>query len=399
MAVDTQGAPAAGSTAKMAWLYDPKIRGIISQLILLGTVVFVGWFLVSNTLHNLEKQNIASGLGFLEEPAGFSIGQALIPYSETSSYGRVFVVGLLNTLFVAFFGIIAATILGFLLGVARLSKNWLVSTMAGAYVEIMRNIPLLLHIFIWYFALWRDVPGPRDSMELGAGMFLNNRGFYLPAPVFGEGSIWMLYALIAAIVAAFVLKRWSAARQLKTGERFPVLLTSLGLLFGLPLLAFFIMGRPVGVDLPSLQGFNFRGGLVMSPELVSLFLALASYTAAYIAENVRSGILAVSHGQTEAAMSLGLSRGQALRLVVVPQALRVIIPPLTSQYLNLTKNSSLATAIAYPDLVATFAGTTLNQTGQAVEIIFITMAVYLVISLLTSAFMNWYNSSVALVER
>ena len=399
MAVDAQGANTGGDQARVAWLYDPKVRGIISQIILVVGVVVFGWWLVSNTIHNLEKQNIASGLGFLEEPAGFGIIQTLVPYSETSTYGRAFLVGLLNTLLVAFLGIIAATILGFLLGVARLSKNWLVSTMAGAYVEIMRNIPLLLHIFIWYFAVLRAVPGPRNSIEIGPGMFVNNRGIYLPAPVFGEGAIWIGIALVVAIIGSFALKKYAMKRLFDTGQVIPVLWPSLAMIFGLPLIAFFATGMPITLNMPELKGFNFRGGMVMIPEFASLFLALSIYTAAYIAEIVRSGIMAVSHGQTEAAMSLGLSRGQSLRLVVVPQALRVIIPPLTSQYLNLTKNSSLATAIAYPDLVSVFAGTVLNQTGQAVEIIFITMGVYLMISLLTSAFMNWYNARVALVER
>lgn len=399
MAVERDWDDGSKEAAKANWLYDPRIRGIISQLILIGLVVFAAWYLVSNTISNLERQNIASGLGFLNEPAGFSIIQTLIPYSETSSYGRVFVVGLLNTLLVAFLGILLATVLGFVIGVARLSKNWLISSMAGAYVEIMRNIPLLLHIFIWYFAVLRAVPGPRQSIELGAGSFLNNRGLYLPAPIFGDGAMLIVIGLVAGILGAIVWRYWAAKQRLATGKIYPVFLPALAMIIGLPLIAFFAAGMPISFDYPALRGFNFKGGMVMIPEFISLLLALAIYTAAYIAEIVRAGINSVSHGQTEAAMSLGLSRGQALRLVVIPQAMRVIIPPLTSQYLNLTKNSSLAAAIAYPELVSVFAGTVLNQTGQAVEIVLITMAVYLTISILTSMFMNWYNARVTLVER
>ena len=401
MAVETQppGMSAAPAKAKVNWLYDPKFRGILMQVALLAAVVAAGWYLVHNTLANLERQHIASGLGFLKEPTGFSVVQTLIPYSETSSYGRAFLVGLLNTLLVSVLAIIAATILGFLIGVGRLSKNWLISTMAGAYVEIMRNIPLLLHIFIWYFAVLRAVPGPRNSVVLGPDVFLNNRGLYLPAPVFGDGSIWILLAFIAGIIGTIAFRSWASRRQLRTGQITPILLPALAMIFGLPLLAFFVTGMPITLDLPALRGFNFKGGMVLIPEFVAMFLALSTYTASYIAENVRSGINAVSFGQTEAALSLGLPRGRTMRLVVIPQAMRVIIPPLTSQYLNLIKNSSLASAIAYPDLVSVFAGTVLNQTGQAVEIILITMAVYLTISIATSLFMNWYNARMSLVER
>ncbi|MDH3597185.1 MAG: amino acid ABC transporter permease, partial [Rhodospirillales bacterium] len=354
---------------------------------------------VSNTMANLERQGIASGFGFLETTAGFSISQTLVEYSEESSYGRAFLVGLLNTMLVSIIGIFFATILGFIIGVARLSRNWLISNLAAVYIEILRNIPLLLQIFFWYFAVLRNVPSPKNSHSLFDSFFLNIRGLYSPAPVFEAGFWLILVALVAGIVGVVVLARWARVRQERTGERFPVFFTSLGILIGLPLLAAIVTGFPLSWNYPELKGFNFVGGMVVIPELVALALALSTYTASFIAEIVRAGITAVSHGQTEAAYSLGLRAGPTLRLVVIPQALRVIIPPLTSQYLNLMKNSSLAAAIAYPDIVLVFAGTVLMQTGQAVEIISITMAVYLTLSLLISAFMNWYNKKMALVER
>jgi len=296
-------------------------------------------------------------------------------------------------------GIFFATIIGFLVGVLRLSKNWLVNKLAMVYIEVFRNIPLLLQIVFWYFSVAFNMPSPRQSLSLGEMVFLNNRGMYMPAPVFGE-NFWMtVLALFAAIVAVIVIARWARKRFEATGQLFHTVYVSLGILIGLPLLVFLATGAPLHWDMPELKGFNFKGGLTVIPELFALTLALSIYTAAFIAETVRSGIQAVSHGQTEAASALGLSHARTLRLVVIPQAMRVIIPPLTSQYLNLTKNSSLAVAIGYPDLVAVFAGTTLNQTGQAVEIIAITMAVYLTLSLLISLFMNWYNARMALRER
>ncbi|MGD9894523.1 MAG: amino acid ABC transporter permease, partial [Dehalococcoidia bacterium] len=342
--------------------------------------------------------NIAGGFGFLDVTAGFGIISTLIPYSETSSYGRALVVGLLNTLLVAGMGVVLATILGTVVGIARLSNNWVISKIATVYVEILRNIPLLLQIFFWYFAVLRTVPNPRNSIEIPGSIFLNNRGLFAPRPVFESGSGIIGIAALVAIVAWFAIGSWARKRQEATGEQFPVFLTGLGLLIGLPLLAFLVSGMPVSLEFPELKGFNFIGGMKITPEFVGLLLALTAYTAAFIAEIVRAGILAVSHGQTEASHALGLRQGQNLRLVVIPQALRVIIPPLTSQYLNLTKNSSLAVAIAYPDLVSV-GGTVLNQTGQAVEVIAIWMAVYLSISLVTSAFMNWYNARIALIER
>jgi general L-amino acid transport system permease protein len=296
-------------------------------------------------------------------------------------------------------GIVLATLLGFVIGVARLSKNWLISRLALVYIETFRNIPLLLQIFFWYFAVLRAMPAPRQSLSAGDAVFLNIRGLYLPAPLVQPGFGWVVAAFGIAVVSAWLVARWARLRQRSTGQQFPTLSVSLALLFGLPLLTFWLAGSPLVWQVPELQGFNFQGGWVVIPEMASLLLALTVYTAAFIAEIVRAGIQAVSHGQTEASFSLGLNSGMTLRLIILPQALRVIIPPLTNQYLNLTKNSSLAAAIGYPDLVSSFAGTVLNQTGQAIECIAITMAVYLTISLLISLAMNWYNRRVALVER
>ncbi len=377
----------------------PQVRAVAFQAIALVATVAVGLYLFENTQTNLRQLGIASGFGFLSSPSGFDIIQSLIPYSATSSYGRVFGAALLNTLLVSALGIIFATLLGFVIGIARLSKNWLISRLALVYIEIFRNIPLLLQIFFWYFAVLRAMPPPRQSLSLADAVFVNIRGLYLPAPQFQPGFGWVLAAFGFAIVLAILLARWAKQRQATTGQPFPTFSASLALLLGLPLLAFWLAGSPLTWQVPELQGFNFRGGWVVIPEMASLLLALSIYTAAFIAEIVRAGIQAVSHGQTEAASSLGLNPGLTLRLIILPQALRVIIPPLTNQYLNLTKNSSLAAAIGYPDLVATFAGTVLNQTGQAIECIAITMAVYLTISLLISLLMNIYNQRVALVER
>jgi general L-amino acid transport system permease protein len=378
---------------------NPQVRAILFQAIALVATVAFGLYVFDNTQTNLRRLGIASGFDFLSSPAGFDILQSLIPYSATSSYGRVFWVALLNTLLVSALGIVLATLLGFVIGVARLSRNWLISRLALVYIETFRNIPLLLQIFFWYFAVLRAMPAPRQSLSLGEAVFLNIRGLYVPAPQFQPGFGWVLLALGIAAVLAWLLARWARRRQMATGQPFPTLSVSLALLIGLPLLAFWLAGSPLHWQVPELQGFNFRGGLVVIPEMASLLLALTIYTAAFIAEIVRAGIQAVSHGQTEASFSLGLNSGKTLRLIILPQALRVIIPPLTNQYLNLTKNSSLAAAIGYPDLVSTFAGTVLNQTGQAIECIAITMAVYLTISLLISFVMNWYNRRVALVER
>lgn len=395
-------APSAGtsshSSEKISFWNDPKKRSLLFQFLLITAVVGFFYFIVSNALGNLEKRGITTGFGFLDKAAGFGILQSLIPYTELNSYGRTFVVGLLNTVLVSVLGIIAATILGFLVGIGRLSNNWLLNKFCTAFVEIFRNIPLLLQMFFWYFAVLRVLPSPKQSVEMGPA-FLNIRGLFLPKPVFESGFGLVVGAFFVALAAIWFVRRWAAKRKDATGQEFPVLWTSLGLLFGLPLLMYFIMGQPLSFDHPELKGFNFKGGMSLIPEFVALWLSLTIYTASFIAEIVRGGILAVPHGQKEAASSLGLPASKTMRFVVVPQAMRVIIPPLTSQFLNLTKNSSLATAIGYPDLVSVFAGTTLNQTGQAIEIIFMTMAVYLFLSLVTSLFMNWYNKRSKLVTR
>jgi general L-amino acid transport system permease protein len=302
-------------------------------------------------------------------------------------------------LLVAGVGIVLATVLGFAIGMARLSPNWLVARLGGGYVELVRNLPLLFQILFWYLAVLGTLPGPRASLSLFDQIFLNNRGIIVPAPVPGEGLRYVIATLVVAVLATMVLARWARRRQDATGQRFPMLWVGLGLIVGLPLVAFAVLGFPLGFETPRLQGFNFVGGLRLIPEFIALLIALTTYTAAFIAEVVRAGIQAVPRGQTEAAMALGLRRGTMLRLIVVPQALRVIVPPLTNQYLNLTKNSSLAVAIGYPDLFALFAGTVLNQTHQAIEVIAITMAVYLLISLITSLLMNWYNAHLQLSER
>ncbi|GEK15155.1 ABC transporter permease subunit [Aliivibrio fischeri] len=380
-------------------LYNPTFRAILFQVIAVAALVFFFYTIVNNALSNLESRGIATGLGFLDQEAGFGIGLSLVEYDETYSYGRTFVVGLLNTALVSVLGILFATVLGFTIGIARLSSNWLVSRCAAVYIETFRNIPLLLQIFFWYFAVLQALPSPRQSLSLGESVFLNVRGLFFPSPIFEEGSNLISIAVIAAIVFILFLSKWAKNKQRLTGQQTPVLRYSLLALLGLPTLAYFISGMPISIEYPELKGFNFRGGISIIPELAALVVALSVYTASFIAEIVRSGINAVSHGQTEAAMALGLPRKRTLKLVVIPQAMRIIIPPLTSQYLNLTKNSSLAMAIGYPDLVSVFAGTTLNQTGQAIEIITMTMAVYLTLSLLTSFLMNIYNSKVALVER
>ncbi|MBL8704935.1 MAG: amino acid ABC transporter permease [Rhodospirillales bacterium] len=396
MAVDVRDTARAPETP--FWL-DARYRAIMFQVILLVLVVGFAGYIFYNTYQNLQRRGIASGFDFLGSTAGFDIIMHLVPYAASESFGRALLVGLLNTLAVAAIGIVLATILGFVVGVARLSRNWLISRIASIYIEVIRNIPLLLQIIFWYQVLGKSTPGPRQSIDIGGLFFINNRGLYMPAPV-TEPGFWLTpVAFAAGVVATIVMHRWARARQMATGQQFPVLWTALGLIFGLPILVLLVTGMPFHWDYPKLQGFNFSGGMVLIPEFISLTFALVIYTGAFIGENVRAGIMAVNHGQTEASYALGLRPGPTLRLVVIPQAMRVIIPPLTSQYLNLTKNSSLATAIGYPDLVAVFAGTVLNQTGQAVECIAITMGVYLFLSLTTSVFMNWFNRRVALKER
>jgi general L-amino acid transport system permease protein len=374
---------------------NPKVRALVYQLVLLALVAWFGYQFALNARANLQAQQITGGFAFLANTAGFGVNQSLIPYSEADTYGRVFFVGLLNTLLVAGIGIVLATLLGFVIGIARLSPNWLLARLAGGYVELVRNLPLLFQILFWYLAVLGTLPGPRQSLSLGGAIFLNNRGLIVPAPVAGEGAGYAAGAFIFGVVATIALSHWARQRQARTGRPFPLLWAGVVMLIALPLMVLAATGFPIGMARPELRGFNFVGGIRLTPEFVALLLALTIYTAAFIAEIVRAGILAVPGGQTEAALALGLRRGLTLRLVVIPQALRVIVPPLTNQYLNLTKNSSLAIAVGYPDLFAVFAGTVLNQTGQAIEIIGITMAVYLSISLLTSALMNWYNARIS----
>jgi general L-amino acid transport system permease protein len=392
--------PAAVHPAKVVFYNDPKVRSIVYQLALCAAVAFLVYGAASNAIENLARAHIASGFGFWENTAGFDISQTLIEYSSRgSTYGRAFWVGLLNTLLVASVGIVFATIIGFVVGISRLSRNWLVAKVAGGYVEVIRNLPLLLQLLFWYNAVLKALPDIRDSVVLGGGLYLNNRGLFLPEPVFKAGFGAVLVALLAGIVGAVVFFIWARRRQERTGQQAPVLRVALALVIGLPLVAYFLAGRPLAFEFPQAGRFNITGGIEILPEFAALLFGLSIYTAAFIAEVVRAGILAVSRGQTEAAYSLGLKPGSTLRLVVVPQAMRVIIPPLTSQYLNLTKNSTLAVAIGYPDLVQVFTGTVLNQTGQAVEVVAITMLVYLCISLGTSLLMNIYNRRMALAER
>ncbi|CAG9001296.1 MAG: hypothetical protein CENE_03314 [Candidatus Celerinatantimonas neptuna] len=379
--------------------FDPNIRALVFQVLAIIFVVCFFYDIILNAIHNLDSRGIKTGFEFLSQRAGFGIIQSLIPYTEDSSYGRTFLVGLCNTLLVSILGIILSTIIGFLVGVARLSQNWVVAKLSAIYVDILRNTPLLLQIFFWYNAVLSPLPTPRHSAHISDLIFLNNRGLYIPSPIFHSGSQWIVAAFLIVITITFWMRRWANKKQLKTGKTFPVFWISIALIIFLPLFTFWIFGAPISFDIPQLRGFNFRGGWVIIPELTALLLSLSLYASAFIAEIVRSGIEAINKGQSEAAHSLGLSKGQTLRLVIIPQAMRVIIPPLTSEYLNLTKNSSLATAIGYPELVSVFMGTTLNQTGQAIEVIAMTMAVYLVISLVTSFVMNIYNRKVALVER
>jgi general L-amino acid transport system permease protein len=392
--------PTGAPPARVAFYNDPKVRSIAYQVVLCVAVAVLVYGAAINAIDNLERAHIASGFGFWNHTAGFDISQTLISFdSATSSYGRAFWVGLLNTLLVAGLGIVFASILGFIVGIARLSKNWLVAKTAAGYVETIRNIPLLLQLLFWYNAVLKALPEIRESFVVPGGIYLNNRGLFLPLPVFKGGFGFVLAALAVGVIGAIAFYVWARKRQEQTGQQAPVFTVALALIVGLPLAALALAGFPLGFEYPQSGRFNINGGIEVLPEFAALLFGLTIYTAAFIAEVVRAGITAVSRGQTEAAYSLGLTPGPTLRLIVVPQAMRVIIPPLTSQYLNLTKNSTLAVAIGYPDLVQVFTGTVLNNTGQAVEVVAITMAVYLTISLATSLAMNFYNSRIALVER
>ena len=380
-------------------LSDPKVRAWLFQIITVVAVVAMGWYLFDNTQTNLQHRGITSGFGFLENSAGFGIAQHLIPFTESDTYARVFLIGLLNTLLVTFIGVILATLLGFIVGVARLSNNWIINKLATVYVEVFRNIPPLLQILFWYFAVFLTLPGPRAAHGFFGSFFVSSRGLNMPAAIATDAAWPFVISVVLAIVAIVFMTRWANKRFEATGVPFHKFWAGLALFIVIPALCALIFGAPVHWEVPELKGFNFVGGWVLIPELLALTLALTVYTAAFIAEIVRSGIKSVSHGQTEAARSLGLRPGPTLRKVIIPQALRVIIPPLTSQYLNLAKNSSLAAGIGYPEMVSLFAGTVLNQTGQAIEVIAITMSVYLAISISISLLMNWYNKRIALIER
>lgn len=380
-------------------LSDPRVRAWLFQIITIVVIVSFGWYLYHNTYTNLQHRGITSGFGFLNNSAGFGIAQHLIDYTESDTYARVFVIGLLNTLLVTVIGLVLATLLGFIVGVARLSTNWMVNKLATVYIETFRNIPPLLQILFWYFAVIMPLPGPRDGLHVGDGFFLSNRGLNLPSASVASGFWPFLVAVVITIAAIALMIRWANKRFEATGVPFHKFWVALALIIVIPGVCILIAGAPFIWTKPVLQGFNFVGGWVMIPELLALTIALTVYTAAFIAEIVRSGIKSVSHGQTEAARSLGLRPGPTLRKVIIPQALRVIIPPLTSQYLNLAKNSSLAAGIGYPEMVSLFAGTVLNQTGQAIEVMAITMSVYLAISISISLLMNWYNKRIALIER
>lgn len=381
---------------RLSW-NNPTLRSVVYQLLAVAIVGGAGWYLVHNTLHNLSVRNISTGFGFLTREAGFAIGESVISFTPADTYQRAITVGVLNTLRVALIGIVLATLLGTIIGIARLSKNWLIRKVSSVYVEVMRNIPLLLQLFFWYTIIIETMPGPRRAHHPLPGVFVSNRGIQLPT-VQGEGLLWLLAGLFMAIVASIVLVKWARRRQEQTGQLFATGRAVFGLLLVVPTLVWWVSGSSLNLEVPELKGFNFAGGMTISPEFAALLFGLVIYTSAFIAEVVRSGIESVHRGQWEAAGALGIKSGLVLRLVVLPQALRVIIPPMTSQYLNITKNSSLAVAIGYPDLVSVI-NTTLNQTGQAIEGILMIMAAYLTVSLSISLFMNWYNKRIALVER
>ncbi len=382
----------------VALFSDPKKRSIFFQIVTLLLVGLLAYYLISNTITNLDKQSIATGIGFLHKEAAFEIGESPIAYSAADTYGRALVVGFLNTLIVSSVGIVITILLGTVVGVARLSSNWLVSKLAAGYIELFQDIPVLLQLFFWYAFFYNILPSPKQALNPVVGVFLSNRGLVFGIPESHPVYKYVALALVVACIGAFLIRRWARARQERTGQIFPVFRVSLVIFIGFPLLVWVLGGAPTAMNVPVLKGFNFVGGRNISPEFTALLLGLILYTAAFVAEVVRAGIQSVSKGQTEAAMSLGLKPAFVLNLVILPQALRVIIPPLTSQMLNLTKNSSLAVAIGYPDFVSV-AGTTINQTGQAIEGVALMMIVYLTLSLLTSAFMNWYNKKMALVER
>ena len=386
-------------TTSGAFYNNPRIRGFIYQIALIAGLLYFFGTIIGNTLANMEATGIKTGFAFLDAAAGYDVLMSLIPFDATDTYGRIFIVGFLNTLLVSAIGIFFATLLGFLFGVAHFSHNWLIRKIALIYVEIFRNVPLLLQVFFWYFAVLSTLPGARNSLSLGEAIFLNVRGLYLPKLVGGDYSSLVYLALGAAIVGIFVLRKWAKKRQELTGEQFPVLKASIAMLILLPLVAALLTGFPFTVEYPALKGFNYFGGITIIPELMALAIALSVYPGAFIAEAVRAGVQAIPHGQTEAARSLGLKENKIMSLIIVPQAMRVIVPLLNSEYQSLVKNSTLAAAIGYPDLFNVFVGTALNQTGQAIETIFMTIVVYFVVNMVISFLMNRLNQAVSLVSR
>ncbi|WP_424688018.1 MAG: amino acid ABC transporter permease [Halarcobacter ebronensis] len=383
----------------VAFYNNPEKRAIIYQILALAGIFIFTYFILNNMFINIEKRGINTGFDFLSSEAGFGIVQSLIEYDESNSHGKVFIVGLLNTILVSAIGIFFASILGLLIGIGRLSKNFMISKLCMVYVETFRNIPILLQILFWYNVVLASLPSPRQSINYFDSIFFNNRGLYIPKPILESGFIAVIIAFILAVIACAYLVKWARKKHDETGEEFPVAWTSIAILIAAPTLVFFVSGTPATLEYAQLKGFNFTGGWTLIPELLALAFALSIYTATYIAEAVRAGIEAVPKGQKEAAHALGLKEHIILKKVVLPQALRVIIPPVINQYLNLTKNSSLATAIGYPELVTIFAGTSLNQVGQAIEIILMTMAVYLTISIVISIIMNYINEKIKIKER
>jgi general L-amino acid transport system permease protein len=392
-----------GSTGEaqgpMAWLYDSRLRSIVAQTLVVGAIAWTFWYLATNTQANMAKRGMSTGFDFVFGTAGFDISWSLFEVKAGATYFEIYQVGIVNTLAVSVLSIVFATLLGFFIGIMRLSSNWLVARIAGWYIEILRNTPLLLQIFFWFIGVFTGLPAPRQSYQPIEGFVLNNRGFFLPAPVPGE-LFWMTaVAAAVAVAGAMLLHRWARARQAATGERFPSVLVGIGVVIALPGLVFLATGSPLDWNIPKLRGFNFVGGMTVPPAFCALLLALSVYTSCFIAEIVRAGIQSVSHGQTEASYALGLKPGWTMRMIVIPQAMRAIIPPLISQYLNVTKNSSLAVAIGYPDLVAVWMQTSLNQSGRAIEIVATTMLFYMSCSLFISLLLNIYNRRMQLRER
>ena len=381
------------------WLYDSRFRSIVAQTLVVGLVAWGLWYLASNTQENMARRGLSTGFDFVFGTAGFDISWSLFEVKAGATYLDVYMVGIVNTLVVSILSIFFATVQGFVVGILRLSRNWLVSRLAAWYIEILRNTPLLLQILFWFIGVFTGLPPPRQSYQPVEGFVLNNRGFFMPSPIAGD-TLWMTgVAFLAACVAALLLHRWARARQAQTGRRFPSVLAGLGIVIALPGLVFLATGMPLAWDVPKLRGFNFTGGMTVPPAFCALLIALSVYTSCFIAEMVRAGIQSVSHGQTEASFALGLKPSWTTRLVIVPQAMRAIIPPLISSYLNVTKNSSLAVAIGYPDLVAVWMQTSLNQSGRAIEIVATTMLFYMTCSLSISMLLNFYNRRIQLRER